>query len=158
MVLLLRGTCLIIERTPLGPSRITRPRVLGGVLGGWAFSYVRYPCRVLGGGRFLMSEVAQLTPLHTHTRAAHHQLKMSSRSIFGRTARGTLRRVSWWRMWGEWCCRAPAPTPPPAPFAASGVRCASLAFCVWGLGVCVRDLGGRPAVRSPASPGVAFGV
>ena len=33
-----RGTSLIRKRTPLGPYRRPMLRVLGGVLGGWAFS------------------------------------------------------------------------------------------------------------------------
>ena len=36
-----RGTSLIRKRTPRGPYRRPMPRVLGGVLGGWAFCYGR---------------------------------------------------------------------------------------------------------------------
>ena len=36
-----RGTSLVRKCTPLGPYRRPMPRVLGGVLGGWAFSYWR---------------------------------------------------------------------------------------------------------------------
>ena len=36
-----RGTSLIGKHTPIGPCRRPMPRVLGGVLGGWAFSYGR---------------------------------------------------------------------------------------------------------------------
>ena len=36
---LYRVTAIIRKRTPLGPYRKSMPRVLGGFLGGWAFSY-----------------------------------------------------------------------------------------------------------------------
>ena len=34
-----RGISLFRKQIPLGPYRRPMPRVLGGVLGGWAFSY-----------------------------------------------------------------------------------------------------------------------